>query len=92
VRRARGVKPLLAIDAGYRRAMSTILDANVTTFIAAMVLFVLGAGPIKGFAVTLSIGIATSVFSAVFLTRLIIVIWMRSGRPKKLAGLEGAKS
>ncbi|HBQ22789.1 MAG TPA: protein translocase subunit SecD [Alphaproteobacteria bacterium] len=90
--RARGTKPLLAIDAGYRRAMSTILDANVTTFIAAMVLFVLGAGPIKGFAVTLSIGIITSVFSAVFLTRLIIVTWMRSGRPKKLSGLEGATS
>lgn len=89
--RARGTKPLLAIDAGYRRAMSTIIDANITTFIAALILFVLGAGPIKGFAVTLCIGIITSVFSAVFLTRLAMVIWFRAKRPTQLSGLEGKR-
>ena len=73
-----------AIDAGYRSAMSTILDANVTTLIAALVLFSFGSGPIKGFAVTLAIGIITSMFSAIWLTRLLIAAWVKRSRPTEL--------
>ena len=60
-----------AVDAGYHRAFSAILDSNVTTVIAAVVLFQFGSGPVKGFAVTLSIGIAVSMFTAIFVTRVI---------------------
>ncbi|MCC9622799.1 protein translocase subunit SecD [Thalassospira sp. MA62] len=74
-----------SIDAGYRSAMSTILDANITTLIAALVLFSFGSGPIKGFAVTLAIGIITSMFSAIWLTRLIIAFWVKRRRPTELA-------
>ncbi|WP_412776316.1 protein translocase subunit SecD [Thalassospira lucentensis] len=73
-----------AIDAGYRSAMSTILDANITTLIAALVLFSFGSGPIKGFAVTLAIGIITSMFSAIWLTRLLIAVWIKRRRPNEL--------
>ncbi len=73
-----------AIDAGYRSAMSTILDANLTTLIAALVLFSFGSGPIKGFAVTLAIGIVTSMFSAIWVTRLLIAIWVKRRRPTEL--------
>ncbi len=64
-----GKTPRAAIDAGYSRAVITILDANVTTLIAALVLFQFGSGPVKGFAVTLSIGIITSMYTAIFVTR-----------------------
>jgi len=74
-----------AIETGYQRALAAILDANITTFIAAAVLFMLGAGPVRGFAVTLGIGIITSVFTAFVLSRLLISIWLRAARPKKLA-------
>ena len=73
-----------AIHAGYEKAFITIADANVTTLIAAVVLFVFGTGPIKGFAVTLSIGILTSMFTAIFGTRA-IVNWRYGG--KKLESL-----
>jgi preprotein translocase subunit SecD len=73
-----------ALDAGYARAMGTIIDSNLTTLIAALVLFLLGAGPIKGFAITLSIGIITSIFSAVMVTRLMVVTWFHVTRPKVL--------
>ena len=73
-----------AIDAGYRQAMVTILDANITTLIAAVLLFQFGTGPIKGFAVTLSIGIITSMFTAIMLTRILIVVWLRRRRPQTL--------
>lgn len=77
----RAGKPTIsAIDFGYSRALSTILDANITTFIAAVILFWLGSGPIRGFAVTLSIGIITSVFTAFTLTRLFVSLWLRSSR------------
>ncbi|MEX1148367.1 MAG: protein translocase subunit SecD, partial [Sphingomonadales bacterium] len=79
-----GKNPLAAVDAGYSKALSTILDANITTLIAAAILFEFGSGPIKGFAVTLSIGIVTSVFTALLLTRLMIVTWLRRRRPKSL--------
>lgn len=66
-----GKPPRAAIDAGYSRAMVTILDSNITTFIAALVLFQFGTGPIRGFAVTLSIGLVASFFTGVFVTRII---------------------
>jgi len=68
-----GRTPVNAIESGYERAMSTILDANITTLIAAVVLFQFGTGPIKGFAVTLSIGIIASLFTAIFVTRTIFI-------------------
>lgn len=76
-----GKTPINAIDAGYRKALSTILDANLTTLFAALVLFSLGAGPIRGFAVTLGIGIITSVFTAFVVTRFIVSLWVRARRP-----------
>ncbi|MBL6745732.1 MAG: protein translocase subunit SecD [Pseudomonadales bacterium] len=67
-----GISPQQAIDAGYNRAFTTILDANLTTFLVAVVLFTIGTGPVKGFAVTLMIGIATSMFTAIVGTRAIV--------------------
>ncbi len=81
---AGGRSPISAVDAGYSRAMSTIVDSNLTTLIAAAILFSLGTGPVKGFAVTLAIGIMTSLFSAIMVTRLLIVLWMRYKKPKEL--------
>ena len=79
---ARG--PARAIELGYERAMSAIIDANITTFITAIILFVLGSGPVRGFAVTLAIGIVTSVFTAIYVTRLMVVIWYARKRPKTI--------
>ena len=80
-----GRSPATAIQAGYERALSTILDANITTFIAASILYLLGSGPVKGFAVTLAIGIVTSVFTAFVVTRWFTVMYLRTARPKRLA-------
>jgi preprotein translocase subunit SecD len=71
-----GRTPISAIDVGYSRAIRTIVDANVTTLIAAVLLYIFGSGPIRGFAVTLSAGIATSMFTAIMLTRLLVVTWL----------------
>jgi preprotein translocase subunit SecD len=71
-----------AIDAGFSRALATILDSNITTFIAAAVLFYIGTGPVRGFAVTLGVGILTSLFTAFTLTRLIVAYWVRMWRPR----------
>jgi preprotein translocase subunit SecD len=79
-----GRKPALAIDTGFSRARVSILDANITTLIAALILFEFGAGPVRGFAWTLSIGVLTSVFTALFITRLLVVLWYRSSRTKQL--------
>ncbi|HPE26084.1 protein translocase subunit SecD [Albidovulum sp.] len=79
---ARG--PARAIELGYEKAMSAIIDANLTTVIAALILFFLGSGPVKGFAVTLMIGLITSVFTAIFVTRLFVVTWFARKRPKTL--------
>ena len=79
-----GRSPVTAIDSGYKEAMSTIIDANLTTLISAIILYAFGTGPVKGFAVTLGFGIVTSVFTAVMVTRLITVIWLRRARPKAL--------
>ena len=77
-----GRTPINAIDAGFSRALATILDSNITTFIAAAVLFYIGTGPVRGFAVTLGIGILTTVFTAFTLTRLIVASWVRWRRPR----------
>ncbi|MEP3071610.1 protein translocase subunit SecD [Maricaulis sp.] len=79
-----GRTPANAIQAGYERALAAILDANITTFIAAAVLFMLGAGPVRGFAVTLGVGILTSVFTAFVFSRLLAVLWLRAFKPKSL--------
>ena len=76
--------PARAIELGYEKALSAILDANITTFITAVILFAMGSGPVRGFAITLGLGILTSVFTAIFVTRLIVVIWFERRRPKKV--------
>jgi preprotein translocase subunit SecD len=76
--------PARAIELGYEKALSAILDANITTFITATILFAMGSGPVRGFAVTLGLGILTSVFTAIFVTRLLIVIWFERRRPKTI--------
>ena len=82
LRTAKG--PSRAIELGYERALSAIIDANITTFITATILFALGSGPVRGFAVTLGIGILTSVFTAIFVTRLFIVMWFERKRPRTI--------
>jgi len=79
-----GRTPINAIDAGFSRALATILDSNITTFIAAAVLFYIGTGPVRGFAVTLGIGIITTVFTAFTLTRLIVAYWVWWRRPQRV--------
>jgi len=76
-----GRSPISAIDAGYSRALTTIIDSNLTTLIAGVLLFALGSGPVKGFAVTLSLGIVSSMFAALMLTRWMVVVWLRKTRP-----------
>jgi protein-export membrane protein SecD len=80
-----GKTPLNALETGYRRALTTIIDANVTTLIAAILLFQFGSGPVRGFSVTLAIGILSSVFTAVTLARFLIVLWVRRTRPTVLS-------
>ena len=82
LRSARG--PARAIELGYERALSAIVDANITTLITAAILWIVGSGPVKGFAVTLGLGIFTSVFTAIFVTRLLIVTWFERKRPKTI--------
>lgn len=79
-----GRTPLAAIETGFSQAMSAVIDANVTTLIAGLVLFEFGTGPIKGFAVTLSIGVLTTMFTAILLSRMIIAHWYRRARPAAL--------
>jgi preprotein translocase subunit SecD len=76
--------PARAIDLGYEKALSAILDANVTTFITAVILFAIGSGPVRGFAITLGLGILTSVFTAIYVTRLMVVMWFEHRRPKTI--------
>ena len=76
--------PARAIELGYEKAVSAIVDANLTTLITAGILFALGSGPVRGFAVTLGLGIVTSVFTALFVTRLIVVLWFERRRPKTI--------
>ncbi len=76
--------PARAIELGYEKALSAILDANITTFITAVILFAMGSGPVRGFAITLGLGILTSVFTAIYVTRLMIVMWFERRRPKTI--------
>ncbi|MCB1386137.1 MAG: protein translocase subunit SecDF [Nitratireductor sp.] len=84
--RRNGRNLIQSFDAGFRTAFGTILDANITTLIAAFILFYLGSGPIRGFAVTLAIGIVTTVFTAYTFTRLMMAFWVKWKRPKELPG------
>ncbi len=79
-----GRSPLAAIETGFKRAFSTIIDANMTTLIKMLILYMLGSGAVKGFAVTISIGILCSMFTALLLVRLMIATWLRRRRPKHL--------
>lgn len=79
--RAQGRSLIQSLDSGFRRALAAVVDANVTTLIAAGILFYMGTGPIRGFAVTLGIGIITTVFTAFTLTRWLIAVWLRRTRP-----------
>jgi len=79
-----GLSPIATIDTGYKEAFKTIVDANITTLIAAIMLFGLGSGPVKGFAVTLSIGILTSMFTAIMFTRILILIWLKKTSPERI--------
>ncbi len=81
---ANGKSPVNAVEQGYQKALSAIVDANVTTFLAAMIMFQLGAGPVRGFAVTLATGVVTSVFSAYVLTRVLAGGYVLSKRPKAI--------
>ena len=80
---ARG--PARAIDLGFEKALSSIIDANVTTLIVGVILYFLGTGPVKGFAVTLVLGILSTVFTAVYVTQLIVAAWYGWRRPKTVA-------
>jgi len=82
LRTAKG--PARAISLGYEKALSAIVDANITTFMTAVILFAMGAGPVRGFAITLGIGIVTSVFTALFVTRVMIATWFDARRPKTI--------
>jgi protein-export membrane protein SecD len=79
-----GKSIVAAMDAGFSRAMLTIIDANVTALVAAAIMFVFGAGPVRGFAWTLSIGVFTSVFTAVMVSQVLLAWWLKAARPKKL--------
>jgi preprotein translocase subunit SecD len=79
-----GRTPLNAMEAGCRRAYSTIIDSNATAFLAHVMLFIFGTGPIRGFAVTITVGIATSLFTATMLTRLLMSRWYIARRPAAL--------
>jgi preprotein translocase subunit SecD len=76
--------PARAIELGYEKALSAIIDANITTLLTAAILFYFGAGPVKGFAITLGLGIITSVFTAIFVTRIMVVMWFERRKPKIL--------
>jgi preprotein translocase subunit SecD len=79
-----GRPPISALTAGYERAMSAIIDANLTTLIAGILMFGFGSGPIKGFATTLSLGLLTSMFSSTIFTRMVLGLWLRYRRPREL--------
>ena len=86
-----GRTPMAAMDAGYSRAMTTIIDANLTSLIAALIMMQFGAGAVRGFAWTLMIGIFTSVFTAVLITQVLIALWLRTAKPKRLPIMEEAR-
>ncbi len=79
-----GRTAMSAIDVGFKSALGTVLDANITTLIAAVVLFGVGSGPVRGFAVTLAIGIFTTMFTAFTVTRMLVALWVKHRRPKEI--------
>ena len=79
-----GKAPIAAMDAGFSRAFGTIMDSQITTLLAMVLLFAFGSGPVRGFAVTISIGIITSLFASIWLLRLFLVTWLRARRPTAL--------
>ena len=79
-----GAPPLMAADHGFQRAMVSIMDANVTTLIAGAIMFQFGAGPVNGFAWSLSIGVFTSVFSAIVVSQVLLGLWFKRAKPKTL--------
>ncbi len=79
-----GRSVISALDAGFRRAFATIVDSNVTMFVAALILYLFGSGAVRGFAVSLGLGIITSIITAVTMTRMMIALWYRRGRPTRL--------
>jgi preprotein translocase subunit SecD len=83
-----GKTAIAAIDMGFQRAFVTILDSQLTTFVAALIMFWLGSGPIRGFAVTLSLGIITSVFAAVTITRLLAAMWLKNAKTTKSRAIQ----
>ncbi len=82
--RKKGRKVVAAVENGYKEASRAIYDANVTNFIAGVLLFLFGSGPIKGFAVVLIVGLFTSVFTGVVLTRMWVAQWLRRSRPNDI--------
>ena len=79
-----GKPPARAIELGFERAFSSIMDSNVTAIITAIIMFWIGSGPVRGFAISLGIGIFTSMFTAVYVTRLIITLWLNARRPARI--------
>jgi preprotein translocase subunit SecD len=79
------LSPQAAIQAGFERAIVTILDANITTFFVAIILFSIGSGPVKGFAITLAVGIVTSMFTAIWVTRSLVNLMYGGRKLEKLA-------
>src|SRR5690606_33227705 len=82
--RRKGYSVVQAMESGFYRALSTIVDANLTTMIAALVLFLMGSGPVHGFALTVTIGILTTLFTTLTFTRLLIAQWVRTAKPKEI--------
>jgi preprotein translocase subunit SecD len=73
-----------AVQEGFAKAISAIVDANVTTFIVAAIMYFVGAGPVRGFAVTLAIGVVTTIITGVFVSRFLIALWFARTRPKTI--------
>ncbi|MCU0816002.1 MAG: protein translocase subunit SecD [Cypionkella sp.] len=80
-----GRTPGRAIQIGFEKALSAIMDSNITGLLTALIMFAIGSGPVRGFAITMGIGILTSMFTAVYVTRLIIETWMRWKKPRSIA-------
>ena len=79
-----GRSVMAAIDTGFTKAIGTIMDANITQFLTAVILFYLGTGPVKGFALTLGLGIITTMFTAITFTRFLVVLWLRWFKPVRI--------
>jgi protein-export membrane protein SecD len=79
-----GRMPLNVVEAGFRNAFSAIIDSNLTSLFCAFVLFFLGTGPVKGFGVTFAIGIVTTLFTAILMTKLMMMIWLKYRKPKEI--------